>query len=172
MRRHAPRNDIGFGIAVTVNAANAGGVGSAIRLTAPVSHPYPARRSRPAAVGDRRRGRQFDADRRSRSWAIRRHLQIRPQRCVISGACTAIDGAEEREFDQATAQGEVRLIFVKGADDASRHPKMRALIGKAGAQLIRRRFTSISDLTAALYASLVEHLERSGRQLQLRLAAL
>jgi predicted HTH transcriptional regulator len=39
---------------------------------------------------------------------------------------------------------------------------MRALIAKAGAQLIRRRFTGIADLTAALYASLVEHLENSG----------
>src|SRR5438876_30620 len=69
----------------------------------------------------------------------------------------------EREFDQATAQGKVRLIFVKGADDANRHPKMRALIGKAGAQLIRRRFASIPDLTAALYASMVERLERTGK---------
>ena len=44
---------------------------------------------------------------------------------------------------------------------------MRALIGKAGAQLIRPRFPSIPDLTAALYASLVEHLERT-RKLRTR----
>ena len=69
----------------------------------------------------------------------------------------------EREFDQATALGKTRIIFVKGADDAGRHPKMRVLIGKAGAQLIRRRFTGIADLTGALYASLVEHLERNGK---------
>jgi hypothetical protein len=69
----------------------------------------------------------------------------------------------EREFDQATALGKTRFSFVKGAEDAGRHPKMRALIGKAGAQLIRRRFTGIADLTGALYASLVEHLERTGR---------
>jgi hypothetical protein len=69
----------------------------------------------------------------------------------------------EREFDQATALAKPRLIFVKGADDAGRHPKMRALIKKAGAQLIRRRFTGIAELTGALYASLVEHLERTGR---------
>jgi ATP-dependent DNA helicase RecG len=69
----------------------------------------------------------------------------------------------EREFDQATAQGKTRLIFVKGTDDTGRHPRMRALIGKAGAQLIRRRFSGIPDLTAALYASLVEHLERTGK---------
>ena len=69
----------------------------------------------------------------------------------------------EREFDQATALGKTRFIFVKGADDAGRHPKMRALIGKAGAQLIRRRFAGVADLTGALYASLVEHLERNGK---------
>ena len=55
----------------------------------------------------------------------------------------------EREFDQATALGKTRIIFVKGPDDAGRHPKMRVLIGKAGAQLIRRRFTAIADLTGA-----------------------
>ncbi len=68
----------------------------------------------------------------------------------------------EREFDRATTLGTPRLIFVKGADDTGRHPKMQALVRKAGHQLIRRRFGSIPELTAALYASLVEHLERSG----------
>lgn len=69
----------------------------------------------------------------------------------------------EREFDRATAQGKLRLIFVKGADDAARHPKMRALIQRAGEQLIRRRFASGAELTTALYASLVETLEHTGR---------
>ena len=68
----------------------------------------------------------------------------------------------EREFDSATSAGKVRLIFVKGTSDKSRHPKMQALIRKAGGQLIRRRFTGLQDLTAAFYASLVEHLERTG----------
>jgi ATP-dependent DNA helicase RecG len=68
----------------------------------------------------------------------------------------------EREFDQATSKGKPRLVFVKGADDKARHPKMLKLIRKTGLQLIRRRFTDIPDLTAALYAALVEHLERSG----------
>jgi predicted HTH transcriptional regulator len=69
----------------------------------------------------------------------------------------------EREFDRATQQGKPRLIFVKGADDRTRHPKMAALVRKAGDQLIRRRFRDTPELTAALYASLVEHLERTGR---------
>ena len=68
----------------------------------------------------------------------------------------------EREFDLATTKGKPRLIFVKGKDDKSRHPKMLRLIRKAGAQLIRRRFTGVPDLTAALYAALVERLEHNG----------
>ena len=35
-----------------------------------------------------------------------------------------------REFDLATRRHKHRLIFVKGADDRVRHPKMRALIGE------------------------------------------
>jgi hypothetical protein len=68
----------------------------------------------------------------------------------------------EREFERATAQGKPRLVFVKGTDDQARQPKMQSLIRQASSQLIRRRFNSISELTAALYASLVEHLEASG----------
>lgn len=68
----------------------------------------------------------------------------------------------EREFDRATARGKPRLIFVKGSDDGARHAKMAALVRKAGDQLIRRRFGSTPDLTASLYASLVDHLERIG----------
>jgi ATP-dependent DNA helicase RecG len=68
----------------------------------------------------------------------------------------------EREFDLATARGKVRLIFVKGKDDTGRHPKMRALIAKAGNQLIRKRFSGVSELTKALYSSLVDYLEVCG----------
>jgi ATP-dependent DNA helicase RecG len=68
----------------------------------------------------------------------------------------------EREFDHATNIGKYRLIFVKGTDDSLRHPKMQALIRKAGNQLIRRRVTSISELTTALQASLVEYLQACG----------
>lgn len=68
----------------------------------------------------------------------------------------------EREFNAASAKGKPRLIFVKGADDKKRHPKMLNLIRKAGSQLIRRRVVDSIDLTAALYAALVEHMEESG----------
>jgi len=68
----------------------------------------------------------------------------------------------EREFERATVQGKLRLIFVKGADDHQRQPGMQKLMHKAGSQLIRRRFNSFSELNAALYASLVDHLESCG----------
>ena len=68
----------------------------------------------------------------------------------------------EREFDHATLRGVERLIFVKGNDDSDRNPKMMNLIRKAGDQLIRRRFGSVPELMAILYASLIEYLERSG----------
>jgi len=68
----------------------------------------------------------------------------------------------EHEFDLASAKGKPRLIFVKGTDDKMRHPKMLELIRKVGSQLIRRRVADKNDLTAALYASLVEHMEQSG----------
>ncbi|MFA5800492.1 MAG: ATP-binding protein [Candidatus Peribacteraceae bacterium] len=68
----------------------------------------------------------------------------------------------EREFDRASVKGKTRLIFVKGAEDSGRHPKMLSLIRKAGVQLIRRRFSGSPDLLSDLYASLVEHLERRG----------
>ena len=64
----------------------------------------------------------------------------------------------EREFDRATTVGAHRLVFVKGADGA-RHPKMQALIGKAQAGLIRKRFNTTAELLAGLYAALVEYLE-------------
>lgn len=68
----------------------------------------------------------------------------------------------EREFDRATDQCKPRFIFVKGDDDKQRHPKMQALIRKAGGQLIRRRFKNIDDLKSAVYASLVDYLETCG----------
>ena len=51
----------------------------------------------------------------------------------------------EREFDCATAADVHFLVFVKGAGDA-RHPKMQALIGKAQAGLIRKRFNTTGSL--------------------------
>ncbi len=68
----------------------------------------------------------------------------------------------EREFDRATKQGKYRLLFVKGSDDKARHPKMRKLMSKAQAQLVRRRFTGTHDLITELYDSLVQYLDEIG----------
>ena len=65
----------------------------------------------------------------------------------------------EREFDHATAVGSHRLIFVKGAGDDARHPKVQALIRKAQAGLIRKRFNTPAELVTGLYAALVEYLQ-------------
>ena len=65
----------------------------------------------------------------------------------------------EKEFDRATAIGAHRLIFVKGTDTGARHPKTQALIGKAQAGLIRKRFNTPEGLVTGLYAALVEYLE-------------
>jgi len=64
----------------------------------------------------------------------------------------------EREFNRATELGKQRLVFVQGADDKARHPKMLALVRRAGDQLIRRRFGTTPELTASVYASLVQLL--------------
>ncbi len=61
------------------------------------------------------------------------------------------------EFNKATELGKNRLIFI--TDDDSRHPKVRNLISSISSQLIRRRFKNILELTAGLYASLVQYLE-------------
>jgi len=68
----------------------------------------------------------------------------------------------EREFVHATERAKERLVFIIGADDSNRHPKMQKLIRTAGKQVIRRRVTTTPELTAAVYASLVEYLERHG----------
>ena len=67
------------------------------------------------------------------------------------------------EFQEASRLGKTRLIFVHGAEDSAKHPQMQALIREAGSQLVRRRFQTSADLLPAVYASLVDHLEESGK---------
>lgn len=65
----------------------------------------------------------------------------------------------QREFEAATRLQKLRLVFVKGGDDKTKHPKMQALVRRAGSDLIRRRFASPAELLAAVYAALVQLLE-------------
>jgi predicted HTH transcriptional regulator len=67
----------------------------------------------------------------------------------------------EHEFDRATASGKDRRVFVIGPD-ATRHPKMQTLVRKASDQVVRRRVASTTELTAGLYAGLVELLASRG----------
>lgn len=67
----------------------------------------------------------------------------------------------EREFDHATIAGKDRRIFVIGPD-ATRHPKMQALVQKANDQVVRRRLAAIPELVAGLYACLIDRLMAQG----------
>ena len=98
-------NDIGFGIAVTVNAANAGGVGSAESApTAPVSHPLPGppvSTGPPSVTGDAAVGSTLTAD--PGSWSDpAATFSYAWQRCDISAACAAIDGATGSVYTPTT----------------------------------------------------------------------
>ena len=64
----------------------------------------------------------------------------------------------EREFDRATSLGVHRLVFLKGAKEEDRDPKMLALIRRAQAGLIRKRFNTPEELISGFYAALVEYL--------------
>ena len=66
------------------------------------------------------------------------------------------------EYNEATRLGKTRLVFVKGVTDEIKHPKMQNLIREVGSQLVRRRFNKPAELQAAVYASLVDHLEGTG----------
>lgn len=68
----------------------------------------------------------------------------------------------EREYDHATKHHKTRLIFVWGSDDKKRNPKMKKLVKKASSEVVRRRVEDHNALTAEVYASLVEHLDRLG----------
>jgi ATP-dependent DNA helicase RecG len=61
----------------------------------------------------------------------------------------------EHEFNRATLGGKYRVMLLHDAPD--RHRKTAALVDKASGQLIRRTFSSIADLLADVYASLVEY---------------
>ena len=68
----------------------------------------------------------------------------------------------EREFDRATLKGKPRLLFVKVGDETQRHPKMAALLGKAGLQMVWRRFADTAELVRELSRSLADRLEERG----------
>ena len=68
----------------------------------------------------------------------------------------------EKEFDLATRKRKRRLIFIKGRRDNDRHPKMKALIRRAGDAVVRRRFENTDELLRLLYGSLIQYLQDRG----------
>lgn len=68
----------------------------------------------------------------------------------------------EHEYLHATKQRKTRLIYVWGADDSRRAPKMKSLIRRASAELVRRRVEDTNALNSEVYASLVDYLDRKG----------
>ncbi len=68
----------------------------------------------------------------------------------------------EHEYRHATKLKKTRLIYVWGSDEKRRAPKMKLLVKKASAELIRRRIEDASALTTEVYASLVDHLDGLG----------
>jgi ATP-dependent DNA helicase RecG len=68
----------------------------------------------------------------------------------------------EHEYDHAARHRKIRLVYVWGSDEKRRAPKMQQLVRKASKELIRRRIENPSALTAEVYSSLVDHLDRLG----------
>jgi ATP-dependent DNA helicase RecG len=68
----------------------------------------------------------------------------------------------EHEFLHATRHRKTRLIYAWGADEARRAPKMKSLIRRASAELVRRRVEDPTALNSEVYASLVDYLDRKG----------
>ena len=65
----------------------------------------------------------------------------------------------ELEFDFASAEHKTRLIFISRVEASERHPKENSLIKKAEDVVVRKKFTSPSELKTAVYAALINLLE-------------
>lgn len=67
----------------------------------------------------------------------------------------------EQEFELARQRQKICLVFVKGDNDRAREPRMQTFIRKVGAQILYRRFKTISELKSALRDGLSPHLEEA-----------
>lgn len=65
----------------------------------------------------------------------------------------------EKEFNHATLHNKTRFVFLTNHAAIERHNKENVFIKKAQDVLVRKRFTTIDELKAALYASLIWYLE-------------
>lgn len=65
----------------------------------------------------------------------------------------------EKEFNLARKENKTRLIFISNHKTNQRHPKELSLIRKAENEVIRKKFSSTSELRTFVYASLINYLE-------------
>ncbi len=65
----------------------------------------------------------------------------------------------EHEYNEAGRLNKTRLIFLSDYKSDERHPKESALIKKAESEVVRKRFSSVSELKAGVYAALIKFLE-------------
>lgn len=65
----------------------------------------------------------------------------------------------EKEFNLACKENKTRLIFISNHKSTERNPEELSLIRKAENELIRKKFSSPSELKTSVYASLVNYLE-------------
>ncbi|MHB8336114.1 MAG: ATP-binding protein [Ignavibacteriaceae bacterium] len=65
----------------------------------------------------------------------------------------------EKEFDFACTENKTRLIFISNHKSNERNSKELSLIRKAENEVVRKKFSSPSELKTAVYASLVNYLE-------------
>jgi ATP-dependent DNA helicase RecG len=68
----------------------------------------------------------------------------------------------EKEFNAATRHQKRRLILIAGREDKDRAPKMRALIRRAGDELVRKRFDDTDEMLRLVYGSLIQFLQDRG----------
>ena len=65
----------------------------------------------------------------------------------------------ELEFDHASKWYKTRLVFLTNHSSKERNPRESLLINKAQEVLVRKKFGTVDELKAAVYASLVRYLE-------------
>lgn len=68
----------------------------------------------------------------------------------------------EHEYNFAKKRMKPRFVYVWGTDEQKCAPKMKKLIARASKELIRRRVSDTSALTAEVYASIVDYLDSIG----------
>lgn len=65
----------------------------------------------------------------------------------------------EKEFNLVRKENKTRLIFISNHKNNQPHPKELSLICKAENEVIRKMFSSASELRTFVYASLINYLE-------------